>query len=192
MADVIQASGLVKTYGKVRALDGLDLAVPEGTVLGAARAERRRQDDGGAHPDDAARRRRRVRAEVAGFDVRTQPGQVRAHIGVSGQYAAVDEYLTGFENLDMVGRLYGLGAQRARRRGRRELLEQFSLADAGRPAGQDLLRRHAAPPRPRRRAGRRSRRCCSWTSRPPGSIRAAASRCGTSSPSWSRAARRCC
>ena len=53
-------------------------------------------------------------AEVAGLDVRRQPGEVRAHIGVSGQYAAVDEYLTGFENLDMVGRLYGLDPQRSR------------------------------------------------------------------------------
>jgi len=62
-------------------------------------------------------------AEVAGFDVARQPGKVREQIGLSGQYAAVDEYLTGYENLDMVGRLYGLGARRSRERAR-ELLER--------------------------------------------------------------------
>ena len=113
----------------MRALDGLDLAVPEGTVLavlgpnGAGKTTAVRilatllEADGGS-------------AEVAGFDVARQPGKVREHIGLSGQYAAVDEYLTGFENLDMVGRLYGLGARRSRERAR-ELLERFTLADAG-------------------------------------------------------------
>ena len=129
MADVIRATGLVKTYGGVRALDGLDLAVPEGTVLGllgpngAGKTTVVRilatllKADGGS-------------AEVAGFDVARQPGKVREQIGLSGQYAAVDEYLTGYENLDMVGRLYGLGARRSRERAR-ELLERFTLADAG-------------------------------------------------------------
>jgi ABC-2 type transport system ATP-binding protein len=128
MADVIRATGLVKTYGKLRALDGLDLAVPEGTVLavlgpnGAGKTTAVRilatllQADGGS-------------AEVAGFDVARQPGKVREHIGLSGQYAAVDEYLTGFENLDMVGRLYGLGKRKSRERAR-ELLERFTLTDA--------------------------------------------------------------
>ncbi|MEP7180381.1 MAG: ATP-binding cassette domain-containing protein [Pseudonocardiales bacterium] len=128
MGDVIRATGLVKTYGRLRALDGLDLAVPEGTVLavlgpnGAGKTTAVRilatllQADGGS-------------AEVAGFDVARQPGKVRERIGLSGQYAAVDEYLTGFENLDMVGRLYGLGKRRSRERAR-ELLERFTLADA--------------------------------------------------------------
>ncbi len=128
MADVIQATGLVKTYGKLRALDGLDLAVPEGTVLGllgpngAGKTTAVRilttllEADGGS-------------ATVAGYDVRTQPGQVRSHIGLSGQYAAVDEYLTGRENLDMVGRLYGLGPNRSRTRAQ-ALLERFELIDA--------------------------------------------------------------
>jgi ABC-2 type transport system ATP-binding protein len=71
---------------------------------------------------------------VAGIDVCAKPEEVRGMIGVSGQYAAVDENLTGFENLDMVGRLYHLGAGRSRQRAR-ELLEQFDLSDAGdRPA----------------------------------------------------------
>jgi ABC-2 type transport system ATP-binding protein len=128
MVDVIRATGLVKTYGELRALDGLDLAVPEGTVLGllgpngAGKTTVVRilatllDADGGS-------------AEVAGFDVARQPGRVREQIGLSGQYAAVDEYLTGFENLDMVGRLYGLGARRSRERAR-ELLERFTLSEA--------------------------------------------------------------
>jgi ABC-2 type transport system ATP-binding protein len=128
MADVIRATGLVKTYGKLRALDGLDLAVPEGTVLGllgpngAGKTTAVRilttllEADGGS-------------AEVAGFDVARQPGKVREQIGLSGQYAAVDEYLTGYENLDMVGRLYRLGARKSRERAR-ELLDRFDLADA--------------------------------------------------------------
>ena len=133
MTDVISASGLVKVYGKTRALDGLDLAVPEGTVLGllgpngAGKTTAVRilttllQPDGGT-------------AQVAGFDVVREPAKVRASIGVSGQYAAVDEYLTGFENLDMVGRLYGMGARASRERAR-ELLERFRLDDAAdRPA----------------------------------------------------------
>jgi ABC-2 type transport system ATP-binding protein len=128
MSDVVQASGLVKTYGKVRALDGLDLAVPEGSVLavlgpnGAGKTTAVRilttllDADGGS-------------AEVAGFDVSKQPGDVRAHIGVSGQYAAVDEYLTGYENLHMVARLYGLDPKRSKSRAH-ELLDEFALTDA--------------------------------------------------------------
>ena len=74
------------------------------------------------------------RAEVAGIDVLADPAGVRSRIGLSGQYAAVDEYLTGFENLDMVGRLYHLGRRRSRERAR-ELLERFDLDDAAdRPA----------------------------------------------------------
>jgi ABC-2 type transport system ATP-binding protein len=129
MTDVIRATGLVKTYGKVRALDGLDLAVPEGTVLGLL-------GPNGAGKTTAVRILATLldadggSAEVAGFDVARQPGEVRARIGLSGQYAAVDEYLTGYENLDMVGRLYGMGAKRSRERAR-ELLERFTLTDAG-------------------------------------------------------------
>jgi ABC-2 type transport system ATP-binding protein len=128
MVDVIRATGLVKTYGKLRALDGLDLAVPEGTVLGLL-------GPNGAGKTTAVRILTTLldadggSAEVAGFDVAREPGKVRQQIGLSGQYAAVDEYLTGYENLDMVGRLYGLGAQKSRQRAR-ELLERFSLTDA--------------------------------------------------------------
>jgi ABC-2 type transport system ATP-binding protein len=130
---VIEAHGLTKIYGSLRALDGLDLQVPEGTVLGLL-------GPNGAGKTTAVRilttllRADAGTATVAGIDVGSRPAEVRARIGLSGQYAAVDEYLTGFENLDMIGRLYGLGRHRARDRAR-ELLERFSLADSGdRPA----------------------------------------------------------
>ncbi len=128
MAEVITASGLVKTYGRLRALDGLDLAVPEGTILGllgpngAGKTTAVRILTTLLKPDSGS-------ATVAGLDVINQPGKVRAKLGLSGQYAAVDEYLTGYENLQMVGRLYGLSRADARRRAH-ELLDQFSLSDA--------------------------------------------------------------
>ncbi len=128
MADVITATGLVKRYGKVTALDGLDLAVPQGTVLGLL-------GPNGAGKTTVVRilatlsSRPPARAHVAGCDVRRDPRGVRTKIGLSGQYAAVDEILTGFENLDMVARLYGLGRRRAAERAR-ELLERFGLSDA--------------------------------------------------------------
>ena len=129
MADAIRASGLVKEYGSVTALAGLDLSVPEGTILavlgpnGAGKTTAVRILTTLLVPDAGT-------AEVAGVDVLREPSRVRALIGLSGQYAAVDEYLTGYENLDMVGRLYGMGRQRATARAR-ELLERFALADAG-------------------------------------------------------------
>ncbi len=129
MADAIRATGLVKHYGSVKALDGVDLAVREGTVLGLL-------GPNGAGKTTAVRvlttllRPDAGRAEVAGVDVLADPRAVRSRIGLSGQYAAVDEYLTGYENLEMIGRLYHLGRRHSRRRAR-ELLEQFSLADAG-------------------------------------------------------------
>ncbi len=119
----------MKIYGKVRALDGLDLAVPEGTILGLL-------GPNGAGKTTAVRILTTLiapdggTATVAGLDVAKEPAKVRAKLGLSGQYAAVDEYLTGYENLDMVGRLYGLGRTVAKERAR-ELLERFSLADAG-------------------------------------------------------------
>jgi ABC-2 type transport system ATP-binding protein len=128
MSDAVRAEGLVKTYGEVRALDGLDLRVPEGTVLGVL-------GPNGAGKTTAVKILTTLvkpdggRAEVAGVDVLDDPAGVRRLIGVSGQYAAVDEYLTGFENLDMIGRLYHLGARRSRVRAE-ELLAQFDLLDA--------------------------------------------------------------
>jgi ABC-2 type transport system ATP-binding protein len=129
MTYAVVAEGLVKHYGTVRALDQLDLAVPEGTVLGVL-------GPNGAGKTTAVRvlttllRPDAGLAEVAGIDVLADPARARDSLGVSGQYAAVDEHLTGFENLDMIGRLYHLGRRASRARAR-ELLEQFDLSDAG-------------------------------------------------------------
>lgn len=129
MADMIRAQGLVKRYKEVEALRGLDLAVPEGTVLallgpnGAGKTTAVRCLTTLLRPDEGS-------AEVAGVDVLADPEGVRRRIGLSGQYAAVDEHLTGFENLTMVGRLYGMPKAQARARAR-ELLERFALSDAG-------------------------------------------------------------
>ncbi len=133
MTDVIEASGLVKRYtsrsGEVRALDRLDLRVPEGTVLGLL-------GPNGAGKTTAVRilttllKADEGTARVAGIDVAKDPDGVRRSIGLSGQYAAVDEYLTGFENLDMIGRLYKLGRSRSEERAR-ELLERFDLVESG-------------------------------------------------------------
>jgi ABC-2 type transport system ATP-binding protein len=124
----IRAEGLVKRYGEVTALDGLHLAVPEGTVLGllgpngAGKTTAVRIFTTLLEPDEGT-------ATVDGVDVVSNPQGVRERIGLSGQNAAVDEYLTGFENLDMVGRLYHLGRTRSRERAR-ELLDSFRLTHA--------------------------------------------------------------
>jgi ABC-2 type transport system ATP-binding protein len=133
MRGAIHAEGLVKTFGTVRALDGVDLEVPEGTVLGLL-------GPNGAGKTTAVRvlttllRPDSGQAIVAGVDVLKQPNEVRRRIGLSGQFAAVDEYLTGRENLRMVGELYQMSGADAKNRAA-ELLEQFNLADAAdRPA----------------------------------------------------------
>ncbi|MEO8323089.1 MAG: ATP-binding cassette domain-containing protein [Actinomycetota bacterium] len=111
------------------ALDGLDLVVPRGTILGllgpngAGKTTAVRILTTLLEPDTGT-------AEVAGVDVVAHPDQVRERIGLSGQNAAVDEHLTGFENLDMVGRLYHLGKTKSRDRAR-ELLHLFELDEAG-------------------------------------------------------------
>ena len=133
----VVASGLVKRFhsrsGEVVALAGLDLEVPEGTVLGLLGPNGAGKTTAVSilttllEPDEG-------NATIAGADLRTNPAEVRRRIGLSGQYAAVDELLTGFENLDMVGRLYRLGRTKSRARAT-ELLERFSLDEAAnRPA----------------------------------------------------------
>ncbi len=126
----ILAEGLHKNYGKTHALDGLDLIAEEGTVLGllgpngAGKTTAVRILTTLIHPDAG-------RAEVAGLDVVKDADALRARIGLAGQYAAVDENLTGYENLEMWGRLYHLPGKVARMRAK-ELLEQFDLVDASR------------------------------------------------------------
>ncbi|MGR8008628.1 ATP-binding cassette domain-containing protein [Streptomyces hypolithicus] len=128
MPGAIHAEGLVKTFGDVKALDGVDLDVPEGTVLGLL-------GPNGAGKTTAVRvlttllRPDSGKAVVAGIDVLKHPNEVRRSIGLSGQFAAVDEYLTGRENLQMVGRLYQISAKAAKARAE-ELLERFHLTDA--------------------------------------------------------------
>ncbi|MER5932947.1 ATP-binding cassette domain-containing protein [Streptomyces sp. NPDC002054] len=128
MPGAIYAEGLVKTFGDVRALDGVDLDVPEGTVLGllgpngAGKTTTVRVLTTLLQPDSGT-------ATVAGIDVLKHPNEVRRSIGLSGQFAAVDEYLTGRENLQMVGRLYQMSSKAAKARAG-ELLDRFNLADA--------------------------------------------------------------
>jgi ABC-2 type transport system ATP-binding protein len=128
---IIKVEGLVKVFGgkvPVRALDGLDLTMERGGVYGLL-------GPNGAGkttlirvlttllPADAGS------ARITGVDVRQHPEQVRARIGLAGQYAAVDDHLTGLENVEMVGRLYGLPRRQARRRAG-ELLERIGLTAA--------------------------------------------------------------
>ncbi|GAB2626754.1 daunorubicin resistance protein DrrA family ABC transporter ATP-binding protein [Streptomyces capparidis] len=129
MTYAIQAEGLVKRFRETRALSGVDLVARTGTVLGVL-------GPNGAGKTTTVRilatllRPDGGRAEVAGHDVVREAGAVRAAIGLTGQYASVDEMLTGFENLLMIGRLLGLPRPAARARAA-ELLERFRLEAAG-------------------------------------------------------------
>jgi ABC-2 type transport system ATP-binding protein len=124
----ILAEGLEKRFGQTQALQGLDLAAEEGTVLGVL-------GPNGAGKTTAVRILTTLlqpdagHAEVAGLDVTRHADRLRARIGLAGQYAAVDDLLTGRENLEMFGRLYHIPGSAARRRAT-ELLERFDLADA--------------------------------------------------------------
>ncbi len=125
----IEAEGLRKEYKDVEALRGVDLQVPSGTVLGVL-------GPNGAGKTTAVRILTTLlppsggTARVMGFDVEKDANELRAHIGLAGQYAAVDENLTGFENLEMVGRLYHLGGPMAKERAT-ALLDRFELDEAG-------------------------------------------------------------
>jgi ABC-2 type transport system ATP-binding protein len=129
----IEVEGIVKRFGDVRALDGVDLIAEPGKVLGllgpngAGKTTLVRVLATLIEPDEGT-------ARVTGLDVVADAARVRERIGLAGQYAAVDENLTGLENLTMVGRLYGSERAPAKQRGR-ELLERFELTDAAdRPA----------------------------------------------------------
>jgi len=131
----VEVRGLVKHYGATKALDGVDLEVRQGTVLGvlgpngAGKTTLVRVLSTLVQPDAGS-------ARVAGYDVLTQPRQLRRVIGLTGQYASVDEKLSGRENLYMIGRLLDLSRKDARARAD-ELLERFSLTEAARrPAMQ--------------------------------------------------------
>ncbi|GAA3066303.1 ATP-binding cassette domain-containing protein [Streptomyces olivoverticillatus] len=133
--NAVEVRGLVKHFGETKALDGVDLDVREGTVLGvlgpngAGKTTLVRVLSTLIRPDAGS-------ARVAGCDVLTQPRELRRRIGLTGQYASVDEKLAGFENLYMIGRLLDLSRKDARRRAA-EMLERFSLTEAAkRPAAQ--------------------------------------------------------
>ncbi len=127
-APAVETTGLLKSYGDVHALRGVDLQIEPGSVFGllgpngAGKTTTVRILTTLRQPDDGS-------ARVAGFDVVRDAAKVRERIGLAGQYAAVDENLTGFENLEMVGRLYHLARGPARARAR-ELLSSFDLTDA--------------------------------------------------------------
>ena len=128
-AVAVETRGLRKSYGKVEALRGIDLQVDAGSVFGllgpngAGKTTAVRILTTLLSPDEGS-------ASVAGFDVLRQPAKVRENIGLAGQYAAVDENLTGWENLEMVGRLYHLSRRAAKARAD-ELLADFDLTEAG-------------------------------------------------------------
>jgi ABC-2 type transport system ATP-binding protein len=125
---MIEAADLHKSFGKTHALRGLDLDAREGTILGvlgpngAGKTTAVRILTTLTHPDSG-------RATVAGIDVLKHPAAVRAQIGVAGQYAALDELLTGRENLNMIGRLYNVPAATVRQR-TEDLLQHFELTEA--------------------------------------------------------------
>jgi oleandomycin transport system ATP-binding protein len=131
--NAVEVRGIVKTFGATRALDGVDLSVREGTVLGllgpngAGKTTLVRILSTLMKPDAGS-------AVVGGYDVLRQPRQLRRTIGLTGQYASVDELLSGYENLYLIGRLLDLSAREAKARAG-ELLERFSLTEAAkRPA----------------------------------------------------------
>ncbi|MFD8983975.1 ATP-binding cassette domain-containing protein [Streptomyces sp. NPDC059564] len=131
----VEVRGLVKHYGETKALDGVDLDVREGTVLGvlgpngAGKTTLVRCLSTLITPDAGT-------ARVAGYDVVRQPRQLRRTIGLTGQYASVDEKLSGRENLYMIGRLLDLSRKEARTRAD-ELLERFSLTEAAKKAAMN-------------------------------------------------------
>ncbi|WP_344531482.1 ATP-binding cassette domain-containing protein [Streptomyces albiaxialis] len=133
--NAVEVRGLVKHFGETKAVDGIDLDVREGTVMGvlgpngAGKTTLVRMLSTLLVPDAGT-------ATVAGYDVVRQPRQLRRTIGLTGQYASVDEKLSGFENLYMIGRLLDLSRAESRKRAD-ELLERFSLTEAAKkPASQ--------------------------------------------------------
>ncbi len=174
---IITTDGLTKSFGTVKAVKGVDLAVEEGTVFGllgpngAGKTTTIRILTTLLQPDEG-------KATVAGFDVVRDAALLRPVIGLAGQFAAVDENLTGLENLEMVGRLYHLPRAEARKRAE-EVLERFELSRT-RPTERPRRTRAAcagdSTSAPASSGGRGS---CSWTSRRRASTPAAVWCCGS-------------
>ena len=189
MTATIRAEGLEKRFGKTAALAGLDLTAEAGQVTavlgpnGAGKTTFVRAVATLLRPDAGS-------LQVAGIDALRHPARVRQVIGLAGQFAAVEPAMTGRENLEMVGRLFGLKPRRARAAAA-TVLEQLQLSeDAGR-----LVRTYSGGMRRRLDLGASlvgAPACCCWMSRPPAWTRAAASSCGTRSASWSPPAPTCC
>ncbi len=145
---MLEVESAVKAFGTVTALSGVDLAVPPGQIAallgpnGAGKTTLVRIVATLVRPDAGVIR-------VDGYDVVTDPYAVRARIGLTGQYAGLDEALPGRANLTLIGRLAGLRRRAAQERAA-GLIDRFDLAAAARPAGRHLLRRHAPPRRPGR------------------------------------------
>ena len=153
---MIEAEGLVKHFGRDEGAAGRGpRRAPRHRARGA-RPQRRRQDHRRAHPVHAARPRTPAPPGSAVSTWSRDAERVRQSIGLTGQYASVDEDLTGRQNLELFGTLLELGRAGARRRAA-ELLDWFDLTDAARPAGQDLLRRHAPTAGPGRQPRRLAR-----------------------------------
>jgi ABC-2 type transport system ATP-binding protein len=188
-APAVRVAGVIKRFGRTVALAGVDLEVAEGTVFGllgpngAGKTTLVRVLATLLAPDSG-------HAEVFGRDVVGEAPAVRELLGLTGQFAAVDEILTGRENLQMFGRLFDLSPAEARRRAA-ELLERFELADAAdRPAR--TYSGGCAAGWTSRRACSPARGFCFSTSPPLGSIREAAMRSGGSCGSSSARERRSC
>ena len=185
----VETDGLVKTFGATRAVDGVNLAIPRGSVYGvlgpngAGKTTTIRILATLLRPDGGS-------ARVLGHDVVREAAAVRRLVSLTGQFASVDADLTAEENLLLLARLLGHSRRRARRRAG-ELLAAFGLTGAAREQAARLsggMRRKldlaasiiVAPT------------CCSWTSRPPAWTRAAAAHCGRSSAASWPTGQRCC
>ena len=186
---IVEAEGLVKRYGKVIALDGLDLVAEPGHVLavlgpnGAGKTTFVRTIATLLRPDGGSLR-------VAGHDVRREPEAVRRLIGLAGQFAAVEPALSGRENLEMVARLFGQD-RRAARANSAEVLDRLGLAEDG----DRLVRTYSGAcgaSSTWARAWWVRLGCCCSTSRRPASTHGAASSCGTRSARWWNEGRTSC
>jgi len=172
MDNTIEARGLVKRFGATTALDGVDLTARTGTVLavlgpnGAGKTTAVRVLATLIEPDGG-------RASVGGYDVVARAQQVRRLIALTGQYAAVDESLTGVENLLLIGRLLGLSRVEARGRAAELLAWPTPAAERPRPIRAACAGGSTWPP-----AWSAGPGCSTWTSRPPASTPGPAATCG--------------